>query len=225
MRVCEIRFSDPEIPFEAASVLLSYIAYPSNTDEQLEFFRVLCRWEHRAATLRNPEWRSSPKLIRPDFLFGEISDRDVRKKINNLMLRIATCAAILYPQLNHIDQPDLPMSWNNPTVANISRNISSKSKKSESRVIADVWAPAKPVAHLAYAYWSCVLDERWKNDPGFATQSPGQMLTPLADQEQLLGVINHAESIRRDLLELPGSRFDERDMIKFTACGAPTLNK
>jgi hypothetical protein len=222
MRVREIRFSNPEIPFEAASLLLSYIAYPSDTDEQTEFSRALCRWEHRAATLRNPEWRSSPKLVRPIIFFKAISTKTIQKQVDNLMLRIVTCVSMLLPQLHRIDEPDPPLFGNSPSVSKIARNISElsgKSKQSGADIISDVWAPAKPVAHLAYAYWDCVLDERLENDPEFATKSRCEMLTPLPDKEQLLRIISYAELIRQELLDLPGSRFEEDNMIKVIACG------
>jgi hypothetical protein len=223
MRVCEIRFSNPEIPFEAASLLLSYIAYPSDTDERTEFSRALCRWEHRAEALRNPEWRSSPKLARPVIFFKEISAKTLPKQIDNLMLRIVTCVSMLLPQLHRVSESDVLPFGNNPSVSNIARNISElsgKSKKSGADIISDVWAPAKPVAHLAYAYWDCVLDERLENNPEFAAKSRSEMLTPLADQKRLLRVISYAELIRQELLALPGSRFKEGDMIKFVASGA-----
>jgi hypothetical protein len=220
MRVCEIEFSDPEIPFEAASILLSFIAYPTQADERSRFSRDLCRLEHRAATLRNPEWRSSPKLVRPDIFFDAISKESLQAEVNNLVLRIVTCVSMLLPHLHGIDRPDLPIFGEKPTVTNIAWEISKaagKSKKSGSDIISEVWAPAKPVAHLAYAYWACVFQERWKDDHELATKNPISINS--ADKQQLLKVLYYAELIRRELLEPPASRFKEDDLIKFTACG------
>ena len=221
MRVCEINFSHPEIPFEAASVLLSFIAYPTQADERSRFSRLLCRMQHRAASIRNPEWRSSPKLVRPDIFFDEVSKDIYQAEVKDLVLRIATCASMLLPHLLDIDPSDLSIFGEKPTVSNIARVISKasgRSKESGSDIISEVWAPAKPVAHLAYAYWICILDERCKNDPEIASKNPIDINTPLADQGQLLDVIQRAESTRQQLLEVSRSRFEEYSMIKFVAC-------
>jgi hypothetical protein len=222
MQVCEIEFSDPEIPFEAASILLSFILYPVEADERTRFSRALCRLEHRAATLRDPKWRSSPQWVRPNIFFDAISKEALQKEVNDLVLRIVTAVSMLLPHLHGIDRSDLPIFGDKPTVSNIAWEISKRSGRSEksgSRITSDVWAPTKPVAHLAYAYWGCVFQELWKNDNELATKNPIDIISPLADKEQLLRVIYCAELIRQELLELPSSRFEEDNMIKIIACG------
>jgi hypothetical protein len=107
MPVHEIKFFDPDIPFEAASVLLSFIAYPTESDERSRFAGALCRLEHRQETLRDPRWRSSAKLVRPHIFFDATFEKTIQEDVNNLLLRIVIAVSMLVPHL-HVDRGDGP---------------------------------------------------------------------------------------------------------------------
>lgn len=198
----EISLSEARPPFEAASELLSYIAYPTGPD-RAAFSAALCRWAHLTS---GSDWKHSPQLVRPwifcypeDVMFASLT-----KGGNVLRRRVATASLMLLPQLKSLSTGNAPpkLLGFEPTVENISLHISEYlgwSPESYSNLKSKVWAPTKPIAHLAYSFANEVLFPRCieyrKSHPGEGRPIV-EFLFPLPTLEELHSILIRAEKIR-----------------------------
>src|ERR1700722_6354155 len=97
----EIEFFDPSVPFDAASNLLSFVAYPKDRDRQKRnrFALALCRREHIARWRQGRE--SSPEWTRPITFFQRGADftRSMKGGLKKSRLALITASEILTPHL------------------------------------------------------------------------------------------------------------------------------
>jgi hypothetical protein len=221
LRTIPIRFSDPEIPFEVASELLSYIAHPIEAARQRRLAHALCRLEHRQETLRNPEWRSTPQLIRPHMFFQQMPDQYIKKDICRLLERVVAATGMLLPHLlsYQVNEAPLNIFGSAPTATNIARHMvqfKGGSENSQSTFSSTVWGPTKPVAHLAISYWEYVFMERWSQDDKLAQKHPVDIISPYPDNKTAVNIIENAERIRCILPRLrPHFKFSDDKIIRF----------
>jgi hypothetical protein len=92
----EIPFSNPPVPFEVASILLSFVAYPEDIPARKRFFRELCRREHIREEKKLSLRGSFPKLIRPIILTSQDDDSWL-KGLHMLRLHLVTANEMLRP--------------------------------------------------------------------------------------------------------------------------------
>src|SRR5579862_5666721 len=221
LKIIGIRFSEPTVPFEVASELLSYIAYPNDEPERGRFSAALCRMEHLQEAQRNPAWAFSAQRIRPwIFVPGDALAKDLRDGVEILRRRITAAAAILMPHLIAFATEKSPPTIEGfyPTIANISQYIMSHrglSTETGKTFEARDWAPAKPVAHLAFSFAQLVLIKRWEKQATGKVKTMHDILTPYPDEELLRKIMDNAEVIRTILPELDQVQFSEDDTIKF----------
>jgi hypothetical protein len=218
LKIIGVRFEEPAVPFEAASELLSYVAYPSDERKRRRFSAALCRVEHLQEAQRKSEWACFPQRIRP-LIFAPNDEsfvRDLHFGINTLRLRLITATAMLMPHLIAFVTGKNPPKVEGfaPTVENIARYIMEKEglnlDTSESTFKSRVWAPTRPVAHLAFSFAQKVFIKRWGK-----AKTMQEILTPYPDEEVLRNIMDHAENIRTILPKLRQFRFSEDDTIKF----------
>jgi len=141
---------------EAVAELYAYIAYPDPLDaKQREKFSIaMARWAVRERGLLEPEWNECANMkpsirpivfSQPEQLFLQIYQRG--SKI--LYRKLVIAGMMLVPHLLEDEIGGL-----SPTVGNIAVAAGAKlgySAESQKTVESRVWAPVKPVAHVAAA--------------------------------------------------------------------------
>lgn len=223
LKTIGIRFEEPAVPFEAASELLSYVAYPGDERKRRSFSAALCMVEHLNEQQRNPEWAFSPQRIRPIIFFPKYNlfVRDLSFGVETLRLRLITATGMLMPHLVAFATGDTPQKVEGfpPTVENVTQYIMRHEGwtlgTSESTFKSRVWAPTKPVAHLAFAFALIVFIKRWETHASGKAKTMHKLLTPYPEEEVLRKIMDHAENIRTILPKLRQFRFSEDDTIKF----------
>jgi hypothetical protein len=218
-----IRIPDPDIPFEVASELLSYIAYPDDPRRRTDFSDVLCRAEHQEEARRNHDRALSPQLIRPQ-IFAATDDAFVRAfhyGIGKLRDRFYSATNMLMPRICEFVAPEDSQK----TAEEASRNVIKMAQMIVTRqglkpgnkatFIDDAWAPTKPVAHLAFAYTYILFLKPHISDPGWKAKSISKLISPYPDTNTVRTIMNYAETIRIILPELKKGWFYEHDTIQF----------
>jgi hypothetical protein len=215
-----VRFPEPDIPFEVASELLSYIAYPEDPQRQRTFADCLCRFGHRKESLRNPDWASSPHLIRPRIFAAEsqsfIKLLYVGMRILNDRFEVAL--NVMMPSITEFIKPD-EIKNAGFIIPSINESIKTilltkgRSIKSRPNYLAEIWSPMKPVAHLAftYAFVQFIKSNNYERNGRYIMD----MVTPFPSTSVLIDIINYAEAIRRCFPEICGLTIDEVETISF----------
>lgn len=101
LKVIGIRFAKPAVPFDVASELISYVAYPKDDEKRVRFAAALCRIEHLRQAKKDPQWRVTPKLIKP-FVFApdeKTFGRDLHFGLETLRKHLTTATLIVQPRL------------------------------------------------------------------------------------------------------------------------------
>jgi hypothetical protein len=224
LKTIPIRFPDPDVPFEVASEILSYIAFPLEGDaERRRVARALCRLEHRHEMLREPGWGGTAQLVRPDIFFDE-SEKEVVNDVVKILKRLTTAVLMLLSDLVSLwsSEPPAEIFGSAPTASRIAKSIAKSlglSEGSESTIRSRVWAPAKPVSHLAFCYWMLALKTRWEQDDNLANTPVIDLISPYPDRLTLFKIISHSERIRSDLAKLRRYDFSDDNTMQFIIAG------
>jgi len=219
LKTLEIPFSDPPVPFEVASVLLAFIAYPDDVQSRKNFFRELCRHEHISREPKRNRAESIPKLIRP-IIFSSPRDGDWIKGLEALRLHLLLASEILAPFVSsHETKGRLATRRrSSASVEEIGTNLMMREgwETSLSTFLTRYWVPIRPIAHLAFSLAELVYAGRWKaSKEGWKHIS--QWISPYPDDGLALRVLERAEVVRLFLPELEHVRFTEEKTVRFIA--------
>ena len=210
----EVRFFDPPVPFDAASDLLSLVAYPKDKDRQKRnsFALALCRREHIARWRQGRE--CSPEWIRPIVFFQREPNfkRSMRDGLKKLRLALITASEILTPHLNAVETGRRPRTIDrfSRTVTYICQTIMEREGwrgEDLSTFESKVWGPIRPIAHLAFSLSQLVN----------VSEQGDEYLSSFRDDDILIKMLERAEAIRLILPKLPGFQWVEDDTIRILA--------
>jgi hypothetical protein len=231
LRVVQIRFEDPAVPFDAGSEIFSYVAYPIDGEKRAKFASTLCRWKHFCETRRDPKWGATPHFIRPQNFepLGGIAATKPYRGMELILRRMTTAHSILFPflllayktetKLRKVD--DLKA-----TVDNICQRLieqeGGEAAGSLSNFKTREWSPTRPVAHLAFALYLEVYHARMNKVINQSTPIWG-IFDPYPTELLLQQVLDTAEHIRIRLPSLAQVRFEEEETIMFVPSGSGTL--
>jgi hypothetical protein len=227
LKTIAIKFSDPEIPFEAASELLAHLTYPEDVARQRIFSDALCRYGHLAKSTRNLNWAFSAHQIRPRILVSgnEAFSKSLHAGCNRLDDFLGLSLNVFIPhafdflaQGNCEDvAKDTVSSLNKIIITILDRK--GRSKESRSTFITNVWVPLRPVFHLAFAYAHVVFFKPGNGDYDRKGRPMYEIITPYPEKNTVLDILDCAEAIRRLLPAIPSmdASFSEDETIKFIA--------
>jgi hypothetical protein len=221
MKTIPIRFTDPEVPFETASELLSYIAFPlQDNARRRKLATALCRFVHRHEMIRDPVWGTTPQLVRPVVFSDEQYEKEARKNLETILKRLSTAVLMLLSDLVSLwsGEPSIEIFNSAPNSSNIAKNIAKslgKKEGSESTIRSKVWAPTRPVSHLAFCYYWLALKKRWEQESNLTNKRTIDLISPYPDKTTLLQIISDSEKLRFDLFKLRRYDFSDDNTIKF----------
>jgi hypothetical protein len=219
LKTIAIKFTDPDVPFETASNLLSHLAHPGDPVRQASLSNCLCRAEHCAESDRNPAWQLSPQRMRPQ-IFAMSDDAyagDLHYGMRTLSNRFDAALNMLIQHIDSFVYDDLPKDL--PTLQNSIDGILKHRKKSigtRKTYIKREWTPTKPVVHLAFAYGFMVFLKPNINNTAWLNLPFKEKLSPYPKLTMIYNVLKMAEIIRSVLPELLLG-FNENDTIQFVA--------
>jgi hypothetical protein len=220
LRTIAIRFTDPEVPLETASELLSYIAFPLQYEARRQkLATALCRFGHRNEMIRDSIWGRTPQLVRPVIFFDEQYEKEAYKNLVTILKRLTTAVLMLLSDLTSLwlNEPPLKIFESAPNASNIAKNIAKSlglSEQSESTIRSRVWAQTKPVSHLAFSYFCFALNKRWEQETDLASKRMIDLITPYPDKATLFKILTASETIRPHLSKLR-YEFSDDNTIKF----------
>jgi hypothetical protein len=225
LKTIAIKFPDPEIPFEAASELLSHLAYAEDAHRQRSFGDALCRFAHLEESIRNSDWAFSAHQIRPRILVATANAfaKNLHEGLKRLDSRLGVSLNAMMPHILDFAAPDgyertaedaLPSL--NKTIRTI-LNRKGRSEGSRSTLITDVWTPMKPVFHLAFTYAFVVFFKPVYGNYNRNGRSMMEIITPFPNKNTLLEIIDYAETTRTLLPAMKDLDFREDETIKFVA--------
>ena len=143
--------------YEASAVLFSTIAYPNPLDEsQREKFRIaLSRWAILARATIDSQWGGVAQEIKPQ-IFSQAEHLFLQsyERGSDLLARRVLCAATMIGP--HLFKTPLRLYGVEPTVGNLAGIVAyalGMSTESQKTVESRLWAPTKPVAHAAMAWF------------------------------------------------------------------------
>jgi len=221
LKTIPIRFPDPEVPFEVASELLSYIAFPLEEDaRRMKLSRALCRFGHRHEMISDPIWGRTPQMVRPAIFIDEQYEKEAFKDVVTILKRMTTAVLMLLSDLVSLwsNEPSIEIFGSEPNASNIAENIAKAlglSKKSESNIRSGAWAPARPISHLAFCYWMLGLKARWEQDDIHANTRAVDLISPYPDRNTLFKIISNSEIVRTDLAKIHRYDLSDDNTIKF----------
>jgi hypothetical protein len=217
-------------PYEAAAELFAYVAYPNAEDEvdRKRFQLSLSRWAITERAKIDPEWAHTGQ-VRPS-IFGQSEafflkcwDDGTFLLAQRAICAISMVAPFLGGKAQLIDQ-ELP-----PTVENISTRWVGKflgyAAGSYKTVEADIWAPTKPVAHVAASLfqWLQALElvkEPWDEEHKLFNMTwcdHRWFLGNLFYSDIVKVLINNSEEMRHRMLKFNTfKRVKEAQTIQFT---------
>jgi hypothetical protein len=219
LKTLEIWFSDPPVPFEVASLLLSFVAYPDDVPSRKSFFRELCRREHISQERKHHRAESIPKSIRP-IIFPSLRDGDWTKGLEALRLHLLTASEILAPfvSLHETGRSLATRKRCSATVEEIGTSLMIREgwETSLSTFLTRYWVPIRPIAHLAFSLAESVYADRWKaSKKGW--KHIQHWISPYPDDDLASRVLERAEVVRLFLPELKRVRFSEESTVRFIA--------
>jgi hypothetical protein len=157
--------------------------------------------------IRDPIWGRTPQLVRPAIFFDEQYEKEASKNLVTVLKGLTTAVLMLLSDLvsQWSNEPPLEIFGSAPNASNIAKNIAKSlglSEGSESTIRSTVWAPIKPVAHLAFSYFCFALNKRWEREIDLASKRMIDLISPYPDRATLLKIISASETIRLGLLGL-----------------------
>jgi hypothetical protein len=232
LKVVQIRFEDPPVPFDAGSEILSYVAYPLDREKRAGFASALCRFGHGYQQLRrDPQWAFTPHLIRPQSFepLGEIDASELYPGMELFLRRLTTAHSILLPFLSlayKIEKKLRKVGDLKATVDNICQRLIEQEGGDAASNLSNFktrrWSPTRPVAHLAFALFMEVYHARL-NKVSNQRKYIWEILFPLPSDLKLQETLWSAEHIRIRLPSLAQVRFKEEETIMFVPSGSGTL--
>ena len=117
-----------------------------------------------------------------------------------------------------LDDDHTPVEEALPRLNDIAERIlilQGKSSGSRATFMDDVWAPTKPVAHLAFTYAYFVFLKPHLSDPNWKGSPISEILSPYPSRNTIRQIIDYAEAVRTILPELGSHRFAENETIQF----------
>jgi hypothetical protein len=221
IKTIEVPFSDPPVPFEVASIILSFVAYPDDIPGRKRFFRELCRREHIMEEQKRWRQGSPPKLIRPIILTSQ-DDANWLKGLHTLRLHLVAANEMLSPFISAHETGRRPLAREGglpATVENIASILLEREGRQDGSVstfITRYWMPIRPIAHLAFSLAELVYAARWKAlKPGW--KHIEQIISPYPDDVLASRILQRAEAVRMFLPELEQVRFSEDRTVSFIA--------
>jgi hypothetical protein len=135
-----------------------------------------------------------------------------------ILKRLTTAVLMLLSDLTSLwlNEPLLEIFESAPNASNIAKNIAKSlglSEGSESTIRSRIWAPTKPVFHLAFSYFCFAL--RWEQEADLASKRMIDLIGPYPDRATLFKIITASETIRSDLFKLRRHDFSDDNTIKF----------
>jgi hypothetical protein len=146
--------------YEAGALLVTLLAYPGESkDDDEQRSRVhacLCACTLRARSETDPDWATSPQLVKPIYTLQ--SERDCVRCLRQLKRRLRdrmVAARMAYPFLREVDTgeaPELPPSVKRLSINAMSELVLEDAGYNEpENVETRIWRPSRPVIHLASA--------------------------------------------------------------------------
>jgi hypothetical protein len=220
LKTIGIEFWKPAISFDAASELMSYVAYPENDNKRIRFAAALCRVEHLLQ--RDPQWKVTPKLIRPSVFAPNEKTfyHDLHDGLETLRRHLTTASLILHPHFESLKtgKPLPKIDGLPPTVDNVTQVMARREGwdevQSQSTFESRVWNAVKPVAHLAFCFFHKVCMRR-NQSPSGRTHGMLESINPYPDEETLRDILRISELFRRHLPKITLLRFHEDETIQF----------
>jgi hypothetical protein len=213
-------------PFEAASQLMSHVAYPNKLDKKNRerFADALCRAAHLTNEHFHKGWCRSPQQIKPHIFYDK--DGVFQKSLNSgtsiLMQRSVTSLAMLGSHLEAVETGRRPPRFIDlpPTVENVSIYLMDAFRRTNlSTFKTKVWGPARPVAHMAFAtsveFIPFFNEYKPSDNTGIPIRDLFGWLFPSDDF--LYAAFSVAERIRLSLPQMRQFHFKEDETIQFVA--------
>jgi hypothetical protein len=214
MHSLEISYSEPTVPFELASFLLSCIAFAGDGSKQSAFERALCRRElSNADRGLHGSTESVPRLIRPVVFISSKCDY-YNDGVRNIRRRLSLAAKML-PLVQSYETNAKPPKVGGARlfVYDVASAVTIEHGLSEgtASTVLDDWGKIRPLAHLAFALAELVYEKRSMEPVGGWKDL---RLSPLPDEESSLQVLERAEHIRLLLPEIKWLRFKTERLVK-----------
>jgi len=155
-------------PYESCAHFFSILAYPEgdNSFQREVFFQALCRWAIERRMEIDPDWAKTYQWIAPAIFSGEDHKAVLIRGSKILYKRLVVCKYMLSSHLSAMDSgvPAFVEGYF-PSVLNMSiltgHRLGWKGEDSSATVKSKIWAPARPVAHLAagWLWWTSIWSE------------------------------------------------------------------
>jgi hypothetical protein len=171
LKVVQIRFEDPPVPFDAGSKSFSYVAYPIDGKKRPQFASALCQWEHLYRLRMDRQWGFTPHLTRPQ-VFESLRGVDPSELHHGMELirrRLTTAASMdiaalfiisIYNRKKKLRKVDDLKA----TVDNICQRIIEQGGRDAANNLSNFKtrerSPTRPVVHLAFALYLDVYHAR-----------------------------------------------------------------
>jgi hypothetical protein len=208
--------------YEAGAKLFAVLAYPDDVTRYEQYFVALCRAWLEQKTLSDPAWALSQQPIRPAFFAqGEAFFRRTLHAGGKLFRHRMVSTRQVMPHLKAIEMNKEPLSLTvgpyTPTVNNMAILMARDfdlSDGSAATMKADVWAPSKPVIHMAAAL-AQLMQLMAKSAKVSVDRVPYEVFLDSAPLLRL--AIEIAETHRLRLPEIKQFTIREQDTIQFVA--------
>ena len=211
--------------YEVAAEFYSYIAFPDPNEEtqRKKFGMALSRWAVLQRGKHDKDWNLTEQVIRPT-IFSQPEELylNTYKRGSTILWRRAQCAFMML--LPHLVDPLFGeiRSARRYSVGNIALaacHAFGYSTESQKTVESRVWAPTKPVAHAAAAFFLCLGAMRnpaqeWDDEHKLCVQQP--FLATLFYEDVFRDLVLFPTDFLR--LQMPSCRrfnIRERDTIRF----------
>jgi hypothetical protein len=221
-----------DVPFEAASLLRSYIAYPNAMDktQREQYAAAWCRSGHLLRAAFDKEWAKLPQRVRPRIFIGPDKPflKHVFKTDRTVKRRIITAYAMIPPHLEAVLLETSRSSRRPPKIGDFSTTVENfalllkeafgwnKGKEQDvSAFKSKMWGPTKSVAHLALmlAYHMIPLLKASADAKDDKTRIIFDANYP--SNEVIERMLLEAEYIRLKLPEIKQFHIKDEDTIKF----------
>jgi hypothetical protein len=209
--------------YEASAVFFSTIAYPNPLDEpQREKFRLaLCRWAILERATIESQWGGVAQAIKPEIFSQEerLFLQSIERGSTFLAKRIFCAATIIGP---HLFKTPLRLYGLEPTVGNLAGIVAyglRMSPESQKTIESRLWAPTKPVAHAAMAWFNftaLVIRVKGPWDQENQLCNHDLFLGAFFYPEMITMLVEKAEEIRLRLTGLKRFHIKEENQIQFS---------
>jgi hypothetical protein len=202
LKIVHIQFEEPSVPFDVASEIFSYAAYPLDEGKRVKFAEAACRWGHIWQSGKDPNWKHTPQLIRSRIFesFKTAFSSDLYAGMELVGRRLKVAVLVLFPHFKaYSTGNNAPkIGDHSPTVDNIVQYIigqeGGNTVTSLSTFKSRSWSPTKPAAHLAFALHAQVYHNRINKLSG-QKKAIREILSPYPHELVLRDVLDLAEKL------------------------------